>query len=377
MNGASVMVVQGRATSAADGTASDHLEPNKNRNNFGKATAKAQKSHPTPSHGDAGCLSKIFFLWVNPVTTRCLTGSVEPKDLPSLSAADLAELKRGTLDNSLLIEERAYTYPLVLRATLREFWPAILTAILWSVVREVLSFANTFILKEILREDEDRWEQTWRHGKPTPLREKCRFYWLAISLAQSFACCAIALFPPVNGDRMREQVRETLYFLFPACAGLIAAAALSAVQLVLVFLDSHLDFYMWRVTIRVETALLTALYRRILWSEALEAPAVSIQNAKSYAVSAAGRRLQADATDGGTQTQQAVSGRGGLENGKGSIFNIMFVDMPSIAEMVLTSVDLAILPVRISLAAILLVAQVCTHLSFCLSFCFPKTAFQA
>lgn len=164
-----------------------------------------------------------------------------------------------------------------------------------------------------------------------------------------------------------------LYFPFSACSGLIAAGALSAVQLVLVFLDSHLDFYMWRVTIRVETALLTALYRRILWSEGMEAPPVSFTNAKSFAQSDAGPQLPANASK--TQQAAAGAGRGGLENGKGSVFNIMFVDMPSIAEMVLTSVDLAILPVRISLAAILLVAQVCMHL-FSFSFRKPYRKFN-
>lgn len=137
-------------------------------------------------------------------------------------------------------------------------------------------------------------------------------------------------------------------------------------QLLLVFLESHLDFYTCRVMIRVETALLTALYKRMLNADALGTSAIFIRKTAFQVSSGPGPPCQDQAGIAANRrptTQEPTAGHGGVAGRKGAIFNVVFVDIPSIAEMVLTSVDLVILPVRIALAATLLVLQVCLFCS--------------
>lgn len=157
------------------GAGDDHYGASKNLDGTCKGSKTAGEPCPGSSYDTAGCLSKLFFCWVNPVTTQCLSGSVEPKELPPLSKADMTEMRRGVLDRSLRIEELTSRNPSILKATLREFWPALLTAALWSMVRETLSFANTFLLKEILKDDAGEWQGPWQQGETTILHEETGF----------------------------------------------------------------------------------------------------------------------------------------------------------------------------------------------------------
>ncbi|KAL8273171.1 hypothetical protein Esti_002929 [Eimeria stiedai] len=263
-----------------------------------KASPLAYAPHDTVSW-----MSRLFFCWVNPVTSRCLDSSVRAELLPPLSTADEAELKRGALDDALRREETTALHPSILRATLKHFWPAVLTATLWSVFRELLSFASTFLLKELLADDEKGGPRAWQQG-------------------------------------------------------LLAAGGLSGVQLLLVFLDSHLDFYSCRIMIRVETALLTSLYKRILNSGfGGDAPSVCIRNPPprlSHSQRSTRHSRPSEEEEEAFEKQQ----RGGEPAHKGALFNAIFVDIPSAADMVLTALDLIIMPLRITLAVILLVVQV-------------------
>ncbi|KAL8450076.1 hypothetical protein Emed_002658 [Eimeria media] len=273
---------------------------------FDGAACSSKKPRASPlaaAHDTVGWLSRLFFCWVNPVTSRCLDSSIRAEHLPPLSTSDENELKRGALDDVLRREETKKRHPSILRATLIHFWPALLTATLWSVFRELLSFASTFLLKDLLAEDE-------------------------------------------KGGGSRAWQR-----------GLIVAGGLSGVQLLLVFLDSHLDFYSCRIMIRVETALLTSLYKRILNTSAAEdAPSICIKRKPSSPLNTPpSRSLENEEEEEILFDKQQ---REGESPHKGALFNVIFVDIPSAAEMVLTALDLIIMPLRISLAVILLVVQV-------------------
>lgn len=128
----------------------------------------------------------------------------------------------------------------------------------------------------------------------------------------------------------------------------------------LVFLDSHLDFYTCRIMVRVETALLTSLYKRILNANAVDPSVVSIRKTGPLATASSPsyRGQEAPAACRCTATEGKRTGAKAVAEKKGAIFNIIFVDVPSIAEMVLTGLDLMILPVRMALAVTLLVLQV-------------------
>ncbi|KAL8437705.1 hypothetical protein ACSSS7_000730 [Eimeria intestinalis] len=262
--------------------------------------SKKPRASPLAAPYDtASWLSRLFFCWVNPVTSRCLNSSIRAELLPPLSAADEAELKRGALDSALRREEITARHPSILRATLMHFWPALLTATLWSVLRELLSFASTFLLKDLLADDEKEGPKEWQRG-------------------------------------------------------LVVAGALSGVQLLLVFLDSHLDFYNCRIMIRVETALLTSLYKRILNTGAGGGvPSVCIRSRNSRLSQTSRSCLSDERKEGG---ERQIQGRETAH--KGALFNVIFVDIPSAAEMVLTALDLIVMPLRIALAVILLVVQV-------------------
>ncbi|OEH78682.1 ABC transporter transmembrane region domain-containing protein [Cyclospora cayetanensis] len=265
--------------------------------------SKAEKGPSLEASYDAsGWWNRLFFCWVNPVHMRCIGGSVAPKELPRLWAGDIGEIKREALDKAIQKEELTKIRPSILRATLSVFWAPICIAFAWTAVREVLNFANTLLLKEFLRNDSAQWQDSWHQG-------------------------------------------------------LIAAGALAAVQLLLVFMNSHLDFFICRISIRVEAALLTSLYKRILNAEALGFAAVTIKS-----LAARRKAPECSGDDIGTsQTARQAAGPGGpreVTSRKGAIFSIVFVDIPSIAEMVVTFVDFALLPVRIALTATILVIQV-------------------
>ena len=129
-------------------------------------------------------------------------------------------------------------------------------------------------------------------------------------------------------------------------------------QLLLVCMDSHLDFYTCRISIRVEAALLTSIYKRLLHAESARSPELVIVRRSPY-TRTTGRSTAEEkkkkATEATTSTTPLYPER---EDKKGAIFNIVFVDIPSIAEMVMASVDLLLLPLRIGLAALLLATQV-------------------
>ncbi|XP_026192254.1 multidrug resistance-associated protein 5, partial [Cyclospora cayetanensis] len=264
--------------------------------------ARSSTSSPSASYDASGWWNRLFFCWVNPVHMRCIGGSVAPKELPRLWAGDIGEIKREALDKAIQKEELTKIRPSILRATLSVFWAPICIAFAWTAVREVLNFANTLLLKEFLRNDSAQWQDSWHQG-------------------------------------------------------LIAAGALAAVQLLLVFMNSHLDFFICRISIRVEAALLTSLYKRILNAEALGFAAVTIKS-----LAARRKAPECSGDDIGTsQTARQAAGPGGpreVTSRKGAIFSIVFVDIPSIAEMVVTFVDFALLPVRIALTATILVIQV-------------------
>ncbi|KAL8445263.1 hypothetical protein Emag_005152 [Eimeria magna] len=255
------------------------------------------------AHDTVSWISRLFFCWVNPVTSRCLDSSIRAELLPPLSTADETELKRGALDDLLCREETKARHPSIFRATLRHFWPALLTATLWSVFRELLSFASTFLLKDLLADDEKGGPRAWQRG-------------------------------------------------------LIVAGGLSGVQLLLVFLDSHLDFYSCRIMIRVETALLTSLYKRILSTGSGEdVPSICIRRPSSRLSSSPLNTTHSRLSEKGEEASDRQRMEGEPAH-KGALFNVIFVDIPSAAEMVLTALDLIIMPLRISLAVILLVVQV-------------------
>lgn len=138
-------------------------------------------------------------------------------------------------------------------------------------------------------------------------------------------------------------------------AGLIAAGAFSSVQLLLIFLDSHLDFYTSRVSIRVETALLTCVFKSSLNTNALPAPEVSIKLPGLRCTQPLPGRERSGLPEGAAERMNSGSRPGR----KGAIFNIVFVDIPSTAQMVLAMLDLFILPFRVAISVILLVLQVC------------------
>ena len=144
-------------------------------------------------------------------------------------------------------------------------------------------------------------------------------------------------------------------FVIFGFSGLLAAGTLSAVQLLLVCMDSHLDFYICRTSIRVESALLTSIYKRLLHGQRASGAEVVLMkrytDARGYS-----RTLPLPFSE--EEKNNSVTPDSEAESKKGAIFNIVFVDVPSIAEMVMTSADLVVLPIRVGLAALLLAMQV-------------------
>ncbi|KAL8425950.1 hypothetical protein Efla_000927 [Eimeria flavescens] len=269
---------------------------------------------PASSYEASSWLNRLFFCWLNPTASRCLHGAITADSLPPLSRADEAELRLGALEAALQEEEEkaADRRPSVLRATVRQFKSALLATAFFSVFRELLSFLSSFLLRDLLTEDTEGHVKDWKHG-------------------------------------------------------LAVAAGLSGVQLLLVFIDGHLDFFVCRIMIRVEAALLSSLYRRLLNEKAGRPSPLSIKSPSSSSSAGGGSGGGAAATVGGpaAANREESSGRvrGSSEqtaDRKGAIFNAIFVDVPSAAEMVVTALDLFVMPLRIGLAVAFLFIQVGT-----------------
>lgn len=107
--------------------------------------------------------------------------------------------------------------------------------------------------------------------------------------------------------------------------------------------------------IRIESGLVSLFYHRMLGYSKGRQPAVLIRKMSETFVTSEGH---ASNTEQQKRNSTVAVPPDSASNSSGQAFNLVFVDIPSVSDMVLTSVDFLLLPLRIGLAATLLVIQV-------------------
>ncbi|PFH32458.1 ABC transporter transmembrane region domain-containing protein [Besnoitia besnoiti] len=284
---------------------------------YGRGKGKARPG----SFESTGFFGKLLFTWVNPVISRCMRNSVRPEDLPPLGESDDVRYWSAYMARSLTDEEnfaaQGKRQPSVIRALWRVFRWMLLWIFFVYIIRDGFGFLNTYFLKRLLQQD------------------------------------------GVDAAGLQRT--------------LVIGSLISVVQLVQMFVETAIDFYTCRVYMRVEICLLTALFKKVIQPDAVAPPAVILRESlreeeEDLEAEAAGTRA---GTLAGLGERTAAAGGGGERKKmtnkqdkeasrgfQGNVFNLMFVDIPSLASLIFTFVDVAMLPVRIGLAAVMLYMQV-------------------
>lgn len=153
-------------------------------------------------------------------------------------------------------------------------------------------------------------------------------------------------------------------WLFASCvpfAAVVMGSLISLVQLLQIFVDTSIDFYTCRVYMRVEMCLLTSLFKKVIQPDAAAPPALILREAyHEDALELAAQNDGVGCTREEADSTREVKRKAGEKTRgfQGNVFNLMFVDIPSLASLVFTFVDVVMMPVRIGFAAGMLYMQV-------------------
>lgn len=172
-----------------------------------------------------------------------------------------------------------------------------------------------------------------------------------------------------TGDRQTEgETTEPSLVSLLFCVALVIGTLISLVQLVQIFVDTAIDFYVCRIYMRVEICLLTSLFKKVIQPDAPAPPAVILRSTHrtTYEDSQALPKPSGDRKTESRRKEKSIApGRAVARGFQGNVFNLMFVDIPSLASLIFTFLDVAMLPVRLSLAAVMLYMQVRRRLTNC------------
>ncbi|KFH07154.1 ABC transporter transmembrane region domain-containing protein [Toxoplasma gondii MAS] len=259
----------------------------------------------------AGVFGKLFFTWINPVISTCMQHSVRPEELPPLSASDDVSYWSERTDKSLAEEEKLAAEgkrkPSVIRALWRVFRGMLLWIFVVYVIRDALGVLNTYFLKRLLQLD--------------------------VTDASGF--------------------HRTV----------VIGSLISLVQLLQIFIETSIDFYTCRVYMRVEMCLLTSLFKKVIQPDTAAPPALIFREARPEETACAGAQKAGEKAEKGLvcvgeKAEKSPEEKKQARGFQGNVFNLMFVDIPSLASLIFTFVDVVMMPVRIGFAAGMLYMQI-------------------